>query len=71
MQLYGRFQALASDIGANGADFKPTNQQREVYAVLNERLQNVQNKYDSVIKPNWVKLSPSSPKKAGSLGGVK
>lgn len=71
MQLYGRLQALASDIGANGADFKPTDQQREVYAVLNERLQKVQKEYDSRIKPNWDKLSPATQKKAGSLGGSK
>ncbi|MEM9328944.1 MAG: glycosyl hydrolase, partial [Bacteroidota bacterium] len=39
MKLYGRLSALASDIGASGIDFRPTDQQGEVYEVLNERLQ--------------------------------
>ena len=38
MKLYGRLSALASDINASGIDFKPTNQQGEVYKVLNKRL---------------------------------
>jgi hypothetical protein len=45
MKLYGRISALASDIGGFGADFKPTNQQREVYAIFNKRLQNVDAKF--------------------------
>ncbi len=45
MKLYGRLSALASDIGGFGVDFKPTDQQREVYQVLNERLVKAQNAY--------------------------
>jgi len=45
MKLYGRLSALASDIGGFGVDFRPTNQQREVYEVLNQRLLNAQNAY--------------------------
>ncbi|MEO0571501.1 MAG: glycosyl hydrolase [Bacteroidota bacterium] len=45
MKLYGRLSALASDIGGFGVDFKPTNQQRKVYEVLNERLVKAQNAY--------------------------
>jgi hypothetical protein len=45
MKLYGRLSALASDIGGFGVDFKPTDQQREVYEVLNERLVNAQTAY--------------------------
>lgn len=72
MQVYERLLSLASDAGTNGADFKPTNQQREVFAVLNERLQNAQKEFDTVIKPSWMKLNPTAPtKKTGSLGGGK
>jgi len=39
MRLYGRFSALASDVGWRGADFAPTEQQREVHEVLTERLE--------------------------------
>jgi len=39
MRLYGRFSALASDVGGRGADFPPTAQQREVHRVLTERLE--------------------------------
>ena len=41
MQLYGRLSALASDITAQGVDFKPTDQQRDVYAIFNKRLKDV------------------------------
>lgn len=50
MKLYGRISALASDIGGFGVDFKPTDQQREVYNVLNERLQNTQEKFKTFLK---------------------
>ena len=33
MKLYGRLSALASDIGAFGVDFKPTNQQTHAIAI--------------------------------------
>ncbi|MGW8265352.1 MAG: glycosyl hydrolase, partial [Longimicrobiales bacterium] len=39
IKLYGRFSALASDISGWGADFPPTDQQREVAAVLTQRLE--------------------------------
>jgi hypothetical protein len=39
MKLYGRLSALASDIGGWGADFPPTDQQREVAEVLTGRLE--------------------------------
>jgi len=45
MKLYGRLSALASDIGGFGVDFKPTDQQREVYEVLNNRLAKAQTAY--------------------------
>jgi photosystem II stability/assembly factor-like uncharacterized protein len=39
MRLYGRFSALASDVDWKGADFRPTNAQREVHVVLTERFE--------------------------------
>jgi photosystem II stability/assembly factor-like uncharacterized protein len=45
MKLYGRLSALASDIGGFGADFKPTDQQKEVYAIFNQRLKEVDTKF--------------------------
>ncbi|WP_373397537.1 hypothetical protein V8V91_23775 [Algoriphagus halophilus] len=39
IKLYGRLSALASDINASGIDYRPTNQQGEVYQVLDARLQ--------------------------------
>ncbi len=50
MKLYGRISALASDIGGFGVDFKPTDQQREVYQVLNKSLRRAQEKFDSFLK---------------------
>ena len=50
MKLYGRLSALASDINASGIDFKPTNQQGEVYQVLNGRLQKVKSEIDKLIE---------------------
>ena len=50
MKLYGRISALASDIGGFGVDFKPTDQQREVYQVLNKRLQNAQEKFKTFLE---------------------
>ena len=38
MKLYGRLLALSSDVGASSADYRPTDQQREVHEVLHERL---------------------------------
>ena len=38
MKLYGRLSALASDLSASGIDFAPTDQQGEVYTILEKRL---------------------------------
>lgn len=50
MKLYGRFSALASDAGAFAADFKPTDQQGDVYLVLKERLIKANNSYQKILK---------------------
>ncbi len=45
MKLYGRLSALASDITGHGVDFKPTDQQREVYAVFDKRLKAAEDRF--------------------------
>ena len=50
MKLYGRLSALASDLGANGADFAPTDAQREVYRVLRDRLAKARESYRVLIE---------------------
>ncbi len=50
MKLYGRLSALASDINASGIDFRPTNQQGEVYQVLNKRLMTTKSNFDELIE---------------------
>ena len=57
MKLYGRLSALASDIGGYGADFKPTDQQREVYAIFNKRLKDVDIKFKKFINVDIKKLN--------------
>lgn len=49
MKLYGRISALASDAGGFGADFKPTNQQVEVYNVFRKQLDDIQVQYKKLI----------------------
>lgn len=67
VQVYERLSALASDIGSNSIDFKPTNQQREVYQLLNERLQKAKASYDNLLKVNLPKLNAVLQKKDKSL----
>jgi photosystem II stability/assembly factor-like uncharacterized protein len=50
MKLYGRLSALASDITGNGVDFKPTDQQREVYAIFNERLNDINERFTNFME---------------------
>jgi photosystem II stability/assembly factor-like uncharacterized protein len=57
MQVYEKLCALATDIGSNSADFRPTNQQKEVFVVLKERLQKAQNEYDVVKKAALPKMN--------------
>ena len=57
MKLYGRLSALASDITGNGIDFKPTNQQREVYALFNKRLEIVDKKFKEFMQVEVKKLN--------------
>ncbi len=61
MQLYGRLSALASDITANGVDFKPTNQQGEVYGILKDRLVRVQQEYTTLLDQQVPQLNNKLP----------
>ncbi len=61
MRLYGRFGALANDAGHDGADFHPTDQQREVHALLSERLDTAREEFrrlrDETLPPFWRALT--------------
>ena len=57
MKLYGRLSALASDITGNGVDFKPTDQQREVYAIFNERLDLINTRFTNFMQVELKKLN--------------
>jgi photosystem II stability/assembly factor-like uncharacterized protein len=46
MRLYGRFSALANDLGATGADFPPTVPQQEVHEVLTNRLSETRRRFE-------------------------
>ncbi len=61
MKLYGRLSALASDITANGIDFKPTNQQGDVYGVLKDRLVKVQQEYTTLLDKQVPQLNNKLP----------
>ena len=57
MKLYGRLSALASDITGHGVDFKPTNQQGEVFTIFNQRLKNVNKKFKNFLDVDLIKLN--------------
>jgi len=71
MKLYGRLSALASDIAGNGADFKPTDQQREVYAIFNERLEAVDKKFQRFMEVEVKKLNVQLKKSELQIRGGK
>ena len=50
MKLFGRLSALASDVGASGADFSPTTQQVEVHAILRQRLANARELFQELMQ---------------------
>ncbi len=63
IKLYGRLSALASDINGSGIDFRPTNQQGEVYEVLNERLQEAVEQFDKIINEDIQKFNKALERK--------
>ena len=59
MKLYGRMSALASDVGANGADFVPTTQQVEVHRQFQQQLAEYRELYLSLMnsdRPEFLRL---------------
>lgn len=57
IKLYGRLSALASDISGFGADFKPTDQQREVYTIFSKRLKDVDVRFKKFMEVEVEKLN--------------
>jgi hypothetical protein len=57
MKLYGRLSALASDVGANGADFAPTEQQIGVHDVLRQRLDEASHLMDALLSSDLRSLN--------------
>ena len=57
MKLYGRLSALASDLGAHGIDFKPTEQQKEVSSIFNNRLKTISEQFSKLINSEVDKLN--------------
>ena len=49
-KIYGRLAALGSDLTRFGADFKPTNQQVEVFDILSNRLEKQQAAFELLMK---------------------
>ena len=54
-KIYGRLAALGSDLTRFGADFKPTNQQVEVYKVLEKRLRKQQVAFELLMEDDFWK----------------
>ncbi len=69
MKLYGRLSALASDIGGFGVDFKPTDQQRDVYAIFNKRLETASKKFETFVKIQLPKLNKQIKKSEFQIQG--
>ncbi|MCG6955901.1 MAG: glycosyl hydrolase [Gemmatimonadetes bacterium] len=57
MKLYGRLSALASDVGSNGADFPPTDQQNGVHDVLRQRLEEAAGLMDALMQTDLPSLN--------------
>ena len=61
MRLYGRLGALANDVGWDGADFRPTDQQRQVHRILGDRFSEAEAEYrrltGEMLPPFWRALA--------------
>ena len=68
MKLYGRYNALASDISGFGADFPPTEQQIQVHAVLRGRLEEARDEYKQLMEKDVTALNGLLQDK--KLGGI-
>ena len=61
MKLYGRLGALGNDVGHDGADFRPTDQQLQVHAILTKRLDEVREEYRKLIDEDVPAFRKSFP----------
>jgi hypothetical protein len=61
MKLYGRLGALGNDVGHDSADFRPTDQQLEVHAILTQRLDEVREEYRKLIDEDVPAFRKSFP----------
>jgi hypothetical protein len=68
MKLYGRYNALASDISGFGADFPPTEQQKQVHEILRRRLEDARREYEQLMSTDVASLNGLLQEK--SLGGI-
>ena len=70
MRLYGRLGALANDAGWDGADFAPTDQQREVHEILSERFETARAEYRQLMEDATATLLAGACRGAGSWRGT-
>jgi hypothetical protein len=68
MKLYGRYNALASDISGFGADFPPTEQQIQVHNVLRGRLEEARDEHKQLMEMDVTSLNDLLREK--KLGGI-
>ena len=61
MKLYGRLGALGNDVGHDGADFRPTDQQLAVHAILTQRLEDVRVEYRKLMDEDIPAFRESFP----------
>ena len=52
-KIYGRLAALGSDLTRFGADFKPTDQQVEVYEILTKRLERQKKDFNMLMEDDY------------------
>ena len=67
IKLYGRLSAVASDLNGSGIDFRPTNQQGEVYEVLDERLKKAVEQFDELINKDIQQFNKALERKNRSI----
>jgi hypothetical protein len=66
-KLYGKLSVLAGDV-ANSVNFAPNKQQREVHAVLKERLANEKSRFGELIKTDLAAFNDFLKKK--NISGI-
>jgi len=66
-KLYGKLSVLAGDV-ANSVDFAPNKQQREVHAVLKERLANEKSRFEELVKTDLAAFNDFLKKK--NISGI-